>query len=130
MSSFFFVDSRVGGVDALLPDLGPDFRVVLLNTETGDISQIVAALAGETDLDAIHILSHGSPGTLYLGASEINEAALDEYQQELVRIGSTPSESGDILLYGCNVAGGEVGADFIAKLSAYTGAISAIGTEG
>lgn len=39
------------------------------------------------------------------------------------------SETGDILLYGCNVAQGEAGARFIEQLSAYTGAEVAASTD-
>lgn len=88
MSSFLFIDSRVQNIDALLAGIGWDFEVVLLDAEENGLPQIVRALEGVTDLDAIHIISHGAAGTLYLGASTLSEATLDDYQAELATIGS------------------------------------------
>lgn len=44
------------------------------------------------------------------------------YQTQLQAIGSSLTETGDILLYGCNVAQGDVGVSFVNSLAQITGA--------
>lgn len=44
------------------------------------------------------------------------------YENELAQIGAALNNAGDLLLYGCNVAQGELGQSFLARLAAATGA--------
>ncbi|MFM6048589.1 MAG: DUF4347 domain-containing protein, partial [Dolichospermum sp.] len=72
----------------------------------------------------IHILSHGAPGCLYLGNSQLNLTNIHNYNQQLQQ---WPQ---NILLYGCNVAAGDAGTEFIHKLHQITNAtISASTTK-
>ena len=86
------------------------------------MAQIAAMLEGRSDIDALHIISHGSQGTLCLGATVLNSYNLASYAADLASIGSALTETGDVLLYGCNVAQGEVGWLFIQALAMATGA--------
>jgi Ca2+-binding RTX toxin-like protein len=122
MSSYVFIDSRVRNYDLLLASLAPDTPVVILDPAQDGIEQIASALEGVTDLDAIHIISHGSEGTLYLGDTVLTSDNLDHYTSELESTGAALTESGDILLYGCEVANGVTGKTFIDNLALYTGA--------
>ncbi|MGB7712286.1 MAG: putative Ig domain-containing protein, partial [Microcoleus sp.] len=76
-------------------------------------------MAGEKDIEAIHILSHGAPGILYLGNTQLSLDTLSLYANQLQQWGLTASQ---ILLYGCSVAAGDAGAEFIEKLHLITGA--------
>ncbi|MBK7006204.1 MAG: DUF4347 domain-containing protein [Burkholderiales bacterium] len=73
------------------------------------MSQIAAHLQGRTDIDALHLISHGSQGTLYLGSTVLDSGNLASYTSQLANIGSALTNAGDILLYGCNVAQGTRG---------------------
>jgi uncharacterized delta-60 repeat protein len=129
MSSYVFVDSRVRDIYSLLADFAPDVQVIILDSTQDGIAQIAAALEGVTDLDAIHIVSHGSEGTLYLGDTVLTSDNLDSYSSDLAAIGAALNSAGDILLYGCEVANGVTGLSFIDKLSRYTGADVAASTD-
>ncbi len=129
MGSIIFVDSRVPEVDTLLAGLGEGSRVVLLDTDTDGIEQILHALTGVADLSAIHIISHGAAGTLFLGSTIFNESNLSIYSTELAWIGTALSDDGDILLYGCDVASGIVGINFIQGLAQVTQADVAASTD-
>ena len=72
------------------------------------------------DVQAIHIVSHGAQGKLYLGNSVITGNTLANHGSALATIGDSLSAQGDILLYGCEVAGGAAGQPFIQQLAAYT----------
>jgi hypothetical protein len=57
-----------------------------------------------------------------LGSSVLNDQTLSSYQSQLESIGKSLSDEGDILLYGCNVAEGEAGIDFVRSLAELTSA--------
>jgi Ca2+-binding RTX toxin-like protein len=120
--NFVFIDSRVSDRELLLASLDPGTQVVVLDAGQDGLAQIAQALQGRTDLDLIQIFSHGSEGTLVLGASAVSGENINSYQEELAAIGAALGENGDILLYGCDVAGGETGQAFIDQLAALTGA--------
>lgn len=84
--AFIFVDSRVLDWQSLLAGAELDTEVVILNAESDGVEQIHLALQGVTDLASIHIISHGSSGTLYLGATVLTEENLDGYPFDLARL--------------------------------------------
>jgi Ca2+-binding RTX toxin-like protein len=120
--SVVFVDSRVLDFDSLLKGLPPGTEVSIIEGNSSGLDQIAEALQGKSGLDAIHIISHGSAGSLYLGTSVLDSQTLPSYGEQLAKIGAALTDSGDLLLYGCNVAQGDAGVQFIGKLAQATGA--------
>src|SRR5690606_23082901 len=57
-----------------------------------------------------------------LGELNIDADNLTDHAEHLAAIGQAMATGGDILLYGCDVAAGARGADFIGRLAAVTGA--------
>ena len=87
--------------------------------------EITDFLQQHPHITTIHILSHGAPGCLYLGNSQLNLTNIHNYTQQLQQW-----QRQNILLYGCNVAAGDAGAEFIHKLHQITNAtISASTTK-
>ena len=78
------------------------------------------SLAGRTEIDAVHILSHGSSGSLKLGSDTLNNQDLAQFSPEIKQWGKALTENADILLYGCDVAKGETGLQFIQNLQQLT----------
>lgn len=128
-TSIVFVDSRVANYQDLINSLPPGSEVYVLDSTSDGLDQMATYLQGRTGLDAIHIISHGSVGTLYLGSTVLNSDNLAQYQTQLTTIGQALTFAGDILLYGCDVGQGEVGQAFIAQLAAVTGADVAASTD-
>ncbi len=124
-----FIDSRVADYQTLIAGLAEGTEWFLLDAGTDGIRQMESILSGYSDLDAIQVISHGSQGTLYLGSTVLDSGNLDAYQSSLQAIGSSLCETGDILLYGCNVAQGDAGIQFIESLAAVTGADVAASTD-
>ena len=117
-----FIDSAVEGLQNFLLD-HPQADVVLLDGGSDGMEQIAATLEGRTDIEAIHILSHGSSGQLNLGDSTFNlQSIKGEHADELATIKSALSAEADILIYGCDVGAEESGQAFISALSEVTGA--------
>ena len=117
-----FIDSRVAGYETLIAGLSADTEWYLLDANQDGVDQMQRILAGYSDLDSVQVISHGSSGTLYLGSTVLNGDNLYSYQTQLQAIGSSLTETGDILLYGCNVAQGDVGVSFVNSLAQITGA--------
>ncbi|MEG5031535.1 DUF4347 domain-containing protein, partial [Microcoleus sp. AT3-D2] len=85
------------------------------------IEQITNALANQKDIESVHILSHGSEGSLKLGADVLNGNDIENFNTQLKQWGNALTENGDILLYGCDLAAGETGKNFVKRLSELTG---------
>ncbi|MCX7107857.1 MAG: DUF4347 domain-containing protein, partial [Methylococcales bacterium] len=112
---------------SLAAGAGADTAVLILDSGTDGLTQIsdylsIASTQGLPLLQSIQIISHGSVGSLQLGSSTISSNNLGLYSKQLAKIGSSLTDTGDILLYGCNVAAGQAGLDFINQLSALTNA--------
>jgi len=123
-----FVDSGVAGHEQLVKDLlggsadGRTLEVVLLDSGRDGVEQITEALARSRDVDAVHIVSHGSPGAVQLGSASLSAGTLDAYSDSLASWGNALAPEADILFYGCDLAGGESGAAFVDSLADLTGA--------
>ena len=117
-----FIDSRVADYQALVARLDASTDWVLIDSVSDGVLQMQNALFGYHDLDSIQIVSHGSTGTLYLGSTVLDAANLGCYQTSLQTIGQALAETGDLLLYGCNVAAGQTGQALIEALAKATGA--------
>jgi hypothetical protein len=128
-TTILFVDSKVSDYEVLLASLADDVEVHVLNAGEDGVLQMADILKGRTGLDSIQILSHGSSGALALGSGVLNNDNLASYTDALKQMGSSLSETGDILLYGCNVAQGEAGLQFIDQLSKLTDADVAASTD-
>ena len=125
-----FVDSSVANVDQLIAGMPANATVVVLDSGRDGVQQIhdyLAANAGK--VGAVDIVSHGAPGELMLGSTVLNAANLASYGSRLADIGSHMTADADLLLYGCDVASGTAGQEFIAALAAATGADVAASTD-
>ena len=123
------VDTSIEGYETLLEDLDEGTEILLLDGEADGLQQIADYVEGRDDISSIHILSHGEDGELRLGTTVIDSNNIGEYESLLESIGQSLTEDGDILIYGCNVAGGSTGIDFVSQLALFTGADIAASTD-
>uniref|UniRef100_UPI0039BC7043 DUF4347 domain-containing protein n=1 Tax=Nitrospira sp. BLG_1 TaxID=3395883 RepID=UPI0039BC7043 len=118
-----FVDPTVPNYQDLLSGMDPTIEVVMLDGSYDGIEQMASALAGRTDIDAIHVISHGDAGTLQLGTGTLTiDSMAGEYADELTAIKGALSEQADFLVYGCDFAEGDRGQAAVTQLAALTGA--------
>ncbi|MDX8129561.1 cadherin-like domain-containing protein [Methylomonas sp. OY6] len=121
-----FVDTRVQGYESLLNDIkssdvsNRNLEIITLDNSTDGIQQITQILAERDNLDAVHIISHGSDGSLDLGNSQLNFDTLIQNQTDISAWGDAFNIDGDILIYGCNVAETQFGQSFVEYLSGIT----------
>ncbi|CAD5981544.1 Cell wall protein IFF6 [Planktothrix tepida] len=119
--SIIFVDSSVEDYQSLI-DNADTAQIVILDNISSGIEQITNALANQQDIESVHIISHGSEGSLKLGTDVLNGNDIENFNTQLQQWGNALTENGDILLYGCNVVAGETGKNFVKRLSEITGA--------
>ncbi|MDP1863954.1 MAG: DUF4347 domain-containing protein [Thiobacillus sp.] len=117
------IDSGVQDYETLLADIlgqaGSDrhFSVVVLDANRDGIEQISEVLKQYGNLDAVHLISHGGPGSLQLGNSPLDAASLDSRAAEITAWGAAFNADADWLIYGCDVATGAEGEAFVQRLS-------------
>ncbi|MEM7769221.1 MAG: DUF4347 domain-containing protein [Cyanobacteria bacterium P01_A01_bin.37] len=121
-NEIIFVDQRVDDYQHLLVGTDPDAEIIIIDADTDGMSQINVILSKRTQLDAIHIVSHGESNKLQIGSTQLSSENLDAYAHDLQRWSGSLTEEADILLYGCNLAKDGVGKVFIEHLSTLTGA--------
>nr|CAX83994.1 uncharacterized protein [uncultured bacterium] len=126
-----FIDTSVADYQQLVDGVRAGVEVDLIDGGQSGLAQMAAWAETHSGYDAIHILSHGSEATLLLGTDTVTEATLSNAatQAELALIGHSLKAGGDLLFYGCDIAKGPDGAQFIADLAAATGADVAASTD-
>src|SRR5262249_18463215 len=88
-----------------------------------------AFLKGRHGLSAIHVVSHGAPGALELGAAALDESALSADAAAVGALRAALAPGGDLLLWGCDVGAGPQGEAFLRDLAAATGASGAAAAQ-
>ncbi|MDB9529335.1 Ig-like domain-containing protein [Oscillatoria sp. CS-180] len=118
--AFVILDARVNDLPALLADLHST-NVLVLDSAIDGIEQITAALEEHQAISSLHIVSHGAPGSLQLGNTQLTLENLAQYAEQL-QTWATVLHGQDVLLYGCQVARGAMGHLFLQQLHQFTGA--------
>ncbi len=127
-TTIVFIDARVEHADDLVADIqarstaDAPIEVVRLDLASDGLTQIDEALAGRSQLGAVHLISVGTQGGVYLGSGWVDSTVVAQRADTLSRIGAALEPGGDLLLYGCNVAGSVAGEAFVQQLAAATGA--------
>lgn len=111
-----FVDAGVPDYLRLVAGVKPGVEVAMIDCGGDGVEQITLTLEGG-NFNSVHIVSHGAPGCLYLGNTQLSLDTFERYASQL-----QTWKAASVLLYGCSVAAGDAGAEFIAKLHQLTGA--------
>ncbi len=118
LNTVVFLDAGVTDYQSLQAGVIPGIATVILSPNQDGIEQISAFLPQNPQITTIHLVAHGAPGCLYLGNCQLNLTNIYDYRQQL----QNWAKINHILLYGCQVAAGDAGTEFINKLSQITGA--------
>ncbi|MCB1926311.1 MAG: DUF4347 domain-containing protein, partial [Gammaproteobacteria bacterium] len=96
--------------------------IVVLGPARSGMTQIGELLAGYDNLDAFHLVSHASDGSISLGEERIDLGTLEAQPSAFATWGEALSADGDILIYGCDLAASESGQLLVDTLAEITGA--------
>ncbi len=121
-TNLVFIDLSVEDSQALLNGVMPGAEAILLDPQRDGIEQITAVLGDRSNINSLHIVSHGTPACLHLGSTQLHLGNLSAYAHQLRQWTAALTPDADILIYGCNVAMGEVGKAFVHWLSLLTDA--------
>ncbi|KAB2902819.1 MAG: DUF4347 domain-containing protein [Burkholderiaceae bacterium] len=116
-----FIEDDLPDLEVLRQGARPGMEVVMLDARADGLRQMAQALRGRRGLQALHLIAHGAPGQVNLGSMALNLQTIADRQNDLAAIRKSLAESADILIYGCEVAQGEAGQDFVVRLSQVTG---------
>jgi hypothetical protein len=120
--SLLFVDGAVADYQQLVAGVSPGTEVYVLDSTQDAVTQITNTLLGRSNVSSLHIVSHGEAGGLKFGNGVLNLTDLPQYAAQMQSWSQALTNDADILLYGCNVAQGELGEAFVSILSQLTGA--------
>jgi Ca2+-binding RTX toxin-like protein len=112
-----FIDGGVETPQFLADGIIPEATAFILNPSQDGIKQITEILQDYPQVESLHLISHGSPGSIQLGNTYLSLDTLAEYQQDLKHWNAS-----SLLIYGCNVAVGDAGTELMEKLHQLTGA--------
>jgi ELWxxDGT repeat protein len=116
------IDAAVSDYEILASGVISGAKVAILQPDRDGVEQISTLLAQYQHVKTLHIVSHGESAALQLGASWLRLSSLSDYASALQTWSKYLSPEAEILLYGCNVAAGTLGKNFVYCLSELTGA--------
>ncbi len=119
-NTIYFITGDLRDQQTLLAGLPFGADVHLLDQGLDGLSEITKVLSDRCEIDTLHLLSHGRTGSIQLGSMSLTSDNVEDYASILRRIGVSMSARGEILLYGCNVAEGIEGQEFLASLARLT----------
>ena len=132
LRSLVFIDSGVEDYESIIAGVLPGQQVVILDRTKNGIEQITSEMekyaSTKGAIDSVHIISHGSSGSLQLGNTALGSDNIEQYKSQLEKWQTSLAPQADIMLYGCDVAGG-TGANFVDQFSQLTGADVAASTN-
>ncbi len=115
------IDKTLTDYETLIRQLPAGMPFRLIEPDRDGLEQLRDALAGVSELETLHLLSHGEPGCLQLGNARLDICKLAEKLTTLAEIGSRLAMDGELLIYGCKVAEGAKGAAFVRSLEELIG---------
>ncbi len=124
-----FIENNLPDYQTLVNGVNPNAEVYLLDSTKDGLAQMAKILNGRSEIDAISIISHGAEASVGLGTLTLTSQNIHDHAVDLTAIGNALKPDADILLYGCNVAKGSDGAEFIAALAQATRADIAASTD-
>lgn len=82
-TSLAFIDSNLPDINTLVAGLPAHVEYHVLHPQLPALQQMVALCADRVGLAALHLITHGAPGTLFLGGTAIRRADLLGYRAEI-----------------------------------------------
>ncbi|MGB5635923.1 MAG: DUF4347 domain-containing protein [Waterburya sp.] len=120
-----FINANFSNCDSLIQQVIPEIRVIVISPQANGIREI-SCILNSSCCREMYIICQGSPGCLHIGNTELSLNTLIQYSLRLQSWFNDASDasidSPRLYLYGCNVAAGDVGEEFITKLSSISGA--------
>ncbi|KAA5539094.1 DUF4347 domain-containing protein [Roseiconus nitratireducens] len=118
-----FVDSDVADSETLIRGLrdsaGEQTQWVIfeLSADGDGVDQISRALSDLSGVDAVHLLSHGDSDGIWLGGEFLNMDSVTAHAGQIAGWADAIDSGGDLLIYGCDLAGTPNGQTLVQALA-------------
>ena len=123
VTEILIVDTSVANYEDLLASFDQrTLDIHFINSAQDGVSEITSILSSYKNLDAVHILSHGSEASVNLGSATLDADSLSSRSDEISSWSKSLSANADILFYGCDLAAGAEGQAFVSSIATLTGA--------
>ena len=122
------IDPSVDNWDVLVTGVNSGSKTILLDRGQDSIQQIDRLIKKYKNVANLHLVSHGTPGGLKLGSSNLDIETLNQ-DREIFESWSSYLSNASIYIYGCQVAKGIQGEDFLQTLHELVGAKIAASTK-
>jgi VCBS repeat-containing protein len=127
VSALVAIDARIDQVTTLRSQLAPGVVTLMIEATADGLALVQQALDRYPEVRELHLISHGRPGAVEFGAIGISlETIADQSQAQM--LGALGARLDRIAIYGCNVAAGDAGLEFVEKLARLTGCAIAAST--
>ncbi|MDX2230535.1 MAG: DUF4347 domain-containing protein, partial [Leptolyngbyaceae cyanobacterium bins.349] len=126
VTTLVVIDSGIPNYTDLVKGIVRKATVVTLDSQQDGVAQLTTTLSTHRELTQLHLVCHGAPGCLYLGNGQLSLENLADYAPQLKSWFTQPNCQ--LLLYGCHVAAGDAGTEFVTQLQQLTGASIAAST--
>ena len=123
-----FINSTVKDAETIIKQLGSDVDIVKLDSANA-FDEIQAYLNTHSNVDSIHIFTHGNEGVFKIGSTTVDNDFLDANKNIFASWGKSLTKEADIMIYGCNTADTAAGKTLIGRLATITGADVAASTD-
>ncbi|MEC8859521.1 MAG: DUF4347 domain-containing protein [Pseudomonadota bacterium] len=120
--SLVVIDAQVDGWQSIYQAASAETDVVLIEAGQSGIDVLMNALSVHSNLNAIHIFSHGRSGKVQLGTDWLDVNSLSSQPAVTESLAQSLASDGDLLLYGCEIAADSSGEQFVQLLAQLTGA--------
>ncbi|MGK7905497.1 MAG: DUF4347 domain-containing protein [Hormoscilla sp.] len=126
--TLLIIDSGVENYEELVAGAEEGVEVHVLTGDSDGIEQITTIIntaASTGVIDALHIVSDGSPGQIQLGNGALSNKTIERYESKLSQWTEALSPEACMLVYASQVAGDDRGKELIDSLGEITGAMMA-----
>ncbi len=115
-----FIDKGVDDYQTIINSIDDTKSIYLIDSNENGFAKMQSILQDQSDIDAVHIIGHASTGQVVLGNSILNSETINSFSTTLQSIGTSLTQDGDLLFYGCNLAQGEQGKLLIQQIGNIT----------
>ncbi len=118
VKELLIVDGAVQNKSTFFNQAKPGLDVVEIGD--GGLVALMETLSRYKGLDAVHIVSHAQPGAMQLGGELLDAEAFESNLSSFAALNGAIKAGGDLMLYGCELAQGQKGEDFLELIQANT----------
>ncbi len=124
---FALIDDSLQNLDQLMRSLDSKVEVYLYDHRHESPTDVLNtvydwAKSNHAEIDTLSIISHGASGSFVLGNQWLSSSNLGQSAEAWQRLGAVMAPSGNIDIFGCNVADGTSGRDLINNIGRLSGA--------